>query len=505
MPTYEITAPDGRKFRVTGNGSQEEALAQVQARYTQQSQPRQFVGPPVPEQPKASLGDQLKRSAGLGARSIVEGAMGVVNPFADLTGAVLNLPIQAYDKLRAPKLSELVTGKQPSFRFPTNHAAEQSAMLTNAGLPTPQGGMERAADILTQLVVGSVASAPATSAVMGRLGLLPDSIPSVPQPTPAPSRAATEPARVLEDAGIPLDQAQRSGGRFMQMLRSAVSNHPFTADRAADFAGTQQKAFNRAVLRSIGENADEATQGVMASAYKRIGSVFNGIGKQGAAFDDTLQAEIASIVDDASRTIPDSAMGPVTRNVDDLLNSVDEAGKISGEQFVKIRSHLSELSDNADVGRIADRLENAMLGALERTHPGQKQVLQDAIDQWRTMRIVQTAIGKGAERDISPLRLANAIATRQNQAMSVYGMGGNQDLVRLAQAGKSVLPQALPDSGTIPRGLMQAPVRAIVTAPLYRAAQNYLYRAPLPAGGGVMRNALAPPAIGAANALIQAQ
>lgn len=43
MPTYEITAPDGNKFRVSGEGTQEEALAHFQQQYQPQN-----VGPPVP-------------------------------------------------------------------------------------------------------------------------------------------------------------------------------------------------------------------------------------------------------------------------------------------------------------------------------------------------------------------------------------------------------------------------------------------------------------------------
>ncbi len=36
MPTYRITAPDGKVFRVTGDGTKEEALAEIQARYSSQ-------------------------------------------------------------------------------------------------------------------------------------------------------------------------------------------------------------------------------------------------------------------------------------------------------------------------------------------------------------------------------------------------------------------------------------------------------------------------------------
>lgn len=496
MPTYEITSPDGRKFRVTGTGTRDEALAQVQAQYQPQqqpapAQPRPFVGP-MPTQAQdttarlAAAGKNAPglRSALLDARAVAEGAMGVVSPFADATGALLNRPLK---------------WAGVDYRFPENHSAALSQNLTQMGVPEPQGAVEKGANIASQFLVGAAAGAPLTTGVMGKLGLLKP--PTAPIPAPRPSQATTPAARVLENAGVPLDRSQRTGGRFMQMLRSAMTNHPFTADRAAQFSGQQQKAFNRAVLRSIGADASEATQPVMLAAKKRIGGIFDGIGRQGALFDDALQSDLATTLDDALRTVPESALGPVRRNIDDLLAAVDKTGRINGEQFVKIRSHLSELADNADVGQVAQRLEQAMLGALERAHPGQKQLLQDAVDQWRSMRIIQTAIGKGAERDISPLRLSNAIGSNQNAAMSVYGQGGDQGLVQLAQAGRSVLPQALPDSGTVPRGLMQAPLRAIATAPIYRGAQNFLYRQPMPPGSGVLRNALVPTTLGAANAL----
>jgi hypothetical protein len=485
---YEITAPDGRRFRVSGTGTQQEALAQVQARYQQQQQ-QPTAAPAQPQQPRAmTLGENVKRTAGLSARTLAEGAMGVVSPFADAAGALLNKPLE---------------WAGVDHRFQTDHMGALSGNLTEAGLPTPQTGAEKASNIVSQLMVGGVGAAPLTTAVMAKLGL--QAAPRAIAALPKPSRASTPAARTLEDAGVPLDRAQRSGGRFMSMLRSAMTNHPFTADRAAAFTGQQQKAFNRAVLRSIGAEADEATQPVMAAAKRRIGNIFNGIGRQGASFDDALQTELAEIMSTASRTVPQSAMGTLKLNVDDILGSVDNAGTINGQQFVKIRSNLSELADNAEVGQVAQRLEQAMLGALERTHPGQKAALQEAVDQWRSMRIIQTAIGRGAERDISPLRLSNALGTNQNAAMSIYGQGGNQQLVGLAQAGRSVLPQALPDSGTIPRGLMQAPLRAIGTAPLYRGAQNYLYRQPpMAPGSGVLRNSLAP-AMGATNALIQAR
>jgi len=452
------------------------AVQQQQARW--QSSPA--VEQAQPAQPP-SFTDQVKRTAGLSGRTLAEGAMNVVAPFADATGALLNRPLK---------------WAGADYRFPEDHTAALSHHLTEAGLPKPETGAEKASDFVSQLLVGGAAGAPAATAVTAKMGLN-----AVPKVASTMSRASSPAARTLEDAGVPLDRAQRGGGRFMNMLRSAMTTHPFTADRAAKFTGQQQRAFNRAVLRSIGADADEATQPVMAAAKRRIGNVFNQIGSQGAQFDDALQSQLSSIVDDALRTVPESMMAPVQRNVDDILGAVGDDGKINGEAFIRIRSHLSELADNADVGTVAQKLEQSMLEALERTYPGQRQVLRDAADQWRSMRIIQTAIGRGAERDISPLRLSNAMGTNQNSAMSVYGQGGDQRLVSLAQAGRSVLPQSVPDSGTVPRGLMAAPLRAIATAPLYRAAQSRLLAQPgrTPPGGGVLRS---PRAVAMANALL---
>jgi hypothetical protein len=84
VPTYEITAPDGRKFRVTGPGSKEEALAQVQAQY-QSAQPADEPAPP--EQPAAPRSSLLANAYGLLPETILSmGSSMVAAPAAGLAG-----------------------------------------------------------------------------------------------------------------------------------------------------------------------------------------------------------------------------------------------------------------------------------------------------------------------------------------------------------------------------------------------------------------------------------
>lgn len=303
---------------------------------------------------------------------------------------------------------------------------------------------------------------------LGRLGRAP--APKPPQMTSA--------ARVLSDAGVPLDAGQRTGSTALQRARSAVTDHPVTAARQERFAAQQQKAYNRAVLGRVGESGDEATQGVMASAKNRIGSVFDSIGKDGTLFDDALQSEMATIVDRARATALGDQVSPLLKNVDDILSAVDESGLIPGAKLTSIRSNLSALSRQPGIGEAASALEDALLSSLERTYPGQRAVLQEAVTQYRNLKIIENSIAKGTERDISPLALSNTLSQRRNRNMSVYGQGGDQQLVALGQAGRDVLPEVLPNSGTNPRGLMNAPIRALATAPLYYAAQSRLLRQP---------------------------
>lgn len=430
-------------------------------------------------QQKPSLGQRIGRQAGLGSRAILEGGMDVVAPFADLTGLTLNAVL-------------------PGQPFETGHSQAFSQALTGKGLPEPQGGSEKFSNVASRIITGAATGGPIASAVTKGLGL-----PGTQALTAARApQAATPAAQTLETAGVPLDRAQRQGGRFYQLLRSAVKDHPFSSQGFVNFAAKQQKAFNRAVLRSIGVNSDEATQEVMAVARKQIGQVFDDVGKQGAVFDDALQSQLAQVVDSARRTVVDSEIKPLLTNVDDILSAVDDAGRIGGDKFIKIRSNLSELSRGAGaLGQRAKDAEEALLSALERSHPGQRAILREAIDKYRNLKIIEPAIAKGTTADISPLRLSNAVGSTRNRAMSVYGRGGDQGLVSLAKAGREVLPEVLPQSGTVPRGMMQAPLRAVATAPLYKAGLARLLSQPsaLPPGYGV-RAAAVP---GAGSALAQ--
>ena len=137
MPTYKITAPDGTVYRVTGDGTAEEALAQVQA---QLDAAKQNDEPPK----KESVSDQLLRGTGLAARVGINAVTAVPAMLADAATGIANLamPEGKKFKLQGPALNEL---------------------LTRLGLPAPRNATERVATEGAEAMLGGAAFAKAAS------------------------------------------------------------------------------------------------------------------------------------------------------------------------------------------------------------------------------------------------------------------------------------------------------------------------------------------------------
>jgi len=100
------------------------------------------------------------------------------------------------------------------------------------------------------------------------------------------------------------------------------------------------------------------------------------------------------------------------------------------------------------------------------------------------MRKIESTIDKEGKGDISPAKLASVLGQKRYRGASVYGEGSTE-LSDLAHAGNMILPEKLPQSGTIPRLLaqpfslpgtlasyaVQRPAQALMNSP---TSANYL-------------------------------
>ena len=123
MATFQVTAPDGRVFEIT---APEGATEQQVVEYAQQ----QFsTAPTQPQEPQQrSLGQEAIRQLGLTGRAAYEAITAPANIVLEAGRAAYNLG--------AEKMGF-------ESRIPSIQAA-QSQMLTEAGVPSPETGLERA-------------------------------------------------------------------------------------------------------------------------------------------------------------------------------------------------------------------------------------------------------------------------------------------------------------------------------------------------------------------------
>lgn len=258
-------------------------------------------------------------------------------------------------------------------------------------------------------------------------------------------------ADVLDAEGIPLSVAQRTGSKLAQHLERASA---MTSDKAAEFAGEQQQAFNQAVLKRIGADptASSASPEVLSDAKAKIVGTMDDIaGRTKIQFDPQLESDISEVEQRISRTLPSSSASPLTRNIDDIVeNAAANDGVLDGTFYQKLRSNLSALRSNPDTAPLAGDLQSAVDEAFQRSaSPEDASALAGARQQYRALKQIEPAINP-ATGDVSPLALMRSMALKSNRNQALYGKG-DQSLMTLARAAKQVLPDALGNSGTAER------------------------------------------------------
>lgn len=124
MPTYTVTAPDGKEYDID---APEGATEQQVLEYAKSQ-----IGAPRQQ----SVGEDLTRQAGLGVRSVVTGLTGIPTMIGDAANAAVNLGIAGINRAAGTNIRQL----------PMLGETIQRGM-TQAGLPEPQTIPEKVASI----------------------------------------------------------------------------------------------------------------------------------------------------------------------------------------------------------------------------------------------------------------------------------------------------------------------------------------------------------------------
>jgi hypothetical protein len=266
-------------------------------------------------------------------------------------------------------------------------------------------------------------------------------------------------ANKAKAAGITLNAAQQTGSKPLKTIDTVLDNLPFTADSQAAKKGAQRAAWQRAVLKEAGEDADVATPDVMGNIKDRVGGEF---GRLTATYDlpvdNRLLTELANIEAKYGRRLSTNQRQIVQSYIDDLTS----APSMPGTVYQDARSMLDKQArglKNSDpfTSGILKEIRNSLDNAMDRTirasgNPDDMRAWQQARKQWMVMRTTERA-ADATQGNISPAKFFNELRRKDPNAV-VYGQGP-QDVADLARIGQTFIREQIPDSGTAQRTFYQ--------------------------------------------------
>lgn len=495
MATYQITAPDGGKYEVTApdGASEQEVLAYAQQNYKGASAP---AAPKGPENGAATnfgkgVAQAVKQDMVAGPAQFVgravQGAIGLIPGIKD-TDYWKKIQANAVNMDRLMKQDEATYQAET----PGSVAAGAGRVLGNVagGMAIGGGklvdlgakagragagllGMSETAGGLLGQAAGSAglgglfgAAAPVNqegdywtqkgaqigtgAAVGGALPLVSAGTKKVfgdayRALTPGPvSREVADLAQQARKQGIDLRVDQVASSKPLNVVSATLDYVPFSGKGAS--LANQQKQFNTAVARTMGEDTPNVVQAVK-QAETRLGGEFDRILKSTPVkVDAPLQDDLLRIMDEARVQSTDPQYGVLARQVDYLLAKVQSGDTIDGNAAYNIKKGLDRLgkSNDSTIAHFSREIRGALMDALNRSLPDEGAEFAKVRRQWGNMTEIGKIVGNGAEGDLSPARLANRRDLR------------SPELSQLADISAQFLRPRVGDSGSAQRHIYGA-------------------------------------------------
>lgn len=312
MPVYEY---EGQFYDLPDGLSREQAISKIQAHLGQQA-PTQ-----APKEP--SVMSQIGRQAGLAGRALYEGFTAPATAVLEGIRGGVNLGLGlAGSEARMPSISQA-----------------QGQMLTQAGLPTPETGVERAAGAGMQALTGAAGMARALPGTIFGQDLARQ------LPAAAVTGATAEPIaeKTKEITGSDLAATAAGIGLGALLGSSASRGVAGLLDRIEN--GKQPVATLESV-RMAAQRAynDVADKGIVLNNASGMGMVKN----------------VRNALDEA-RYLPENA--PAVENVLKRFDAVTTRGNLKFDEVDQLRQMANDLKSDKD--RNVQRLANVMVKEID--------------------------------------------------------------------------------------------------------------------------------------------
>ena len=317
--------------------------------------------------------------------------------------------------------------------------------------------------------------------------------------------------RALEAAGVDMTPGQIIGGPARRMEDMATSI-PFVGDQIRSAQRTSLESFNRAtanrVLEPLGEQVSRSApvgRELASDVSERISRAYDRAIAQARPFgpDAQFASDIATV---GQQFLTPQSQQAFTKALQDKVVSRFQGGPIDGATYQTIKSELGRLASRySGSSTAADReigdaflgVQQAMQGLLARSNPQVAPALKAADAAYAANVRLTDAAGRVAATDgiFTPAQLSSAVRGADRSVRHGAYARGDALMQDLSDAGRSVLPSTVPDSGTPSR---------LMAALLGGGAATGAIPAPVIAAGGLAYGAYTPAARKAISAALLA-
>ena len=354
--------------------------------------------------------------------------------------AMMAVPGSLVAKAAAPMGLARTAAAGQAFVNPTTYLGAAGAGAATGALQPVATGDSRAINIGLGAVAGGVGQG-----VVNTLGRIAQPVQNALNPL------RQKAVQTLQDAGVPLNLAQVTGSPMWNRISSALNDNLFTVGGQQAKAGEQKAAFTNAVSNLIGEDSPALTSDVMGGAANRINGVFSDVlNRNNVQPSPTMINGLAA----AQAGALENQKQPVSSVINRLYDAMHpQTGEIPGQVAYGIKKDLDRMSSTADTTQnyYARQARSALMNGInDSLSPTDQAAFSQARGQFANMKRIEPALDKSGTGEVSPSILANVMAQKANRSASIYGQGP-QDMVTLAQAGKQILPDQTPNSGTTAR------------------------------------------------------
>lgn len=249
-----------------------------------------------------------------------------------------------------------------------------------------------------------------------------------------------EVGKLAQKYDIPLSFDQISKSRALKNVQKISQEVPLSGQQA--FRDEQLKAFNRALFKTVGVEADSFTPETMNIAFKKVGGEFDALTK-GRDFNigGTFIDDITSTADEVASTYGKDAAAIYQKEALRVIDDFSKGDVISGELISRQRGRINALARKATdpniKGALLD-LENNIVDAITSKDKGIEKMLATAKQRYKNLIVLEPIANSAKGGVISPSKLNNRVSQVYKRAHTI---GESGDIGNLARIGHELLPE----------------------------------------------------------------